>query len=164
MRARILLPAAVAVLLPLGACDKLATSESDGTLTGTWRYRATGFKKDAPNPNLQCDMETILVIRQEEGGHIEGVSQEAVATCYGEGIHRQSDAEPTGVVRGEVAGSQVHFSNAGNWHSFGELRDGRVEGYLESYGGTEADPDITLRSGSFTLERISDQGYEGPAA
>lgn len=163
IRTRVSAAVAAAVML-LSACDMQAVAPDGKSLTGTWRYRATGFQKMATHPDIKCDMEVVIQVREEDGGWIEGVSEEANATCYGPDGRPQTDVEPTGVVRGEVKGANVEFSNAGGWHSFGKLKDGRVEGYLESYGGTEQDPYITARSGTFTLERISDQGYEGPRA
>jgi hypothetical protein len=38
------------------------------------------------------------------------------------------------------------------------------DGRVESYGGVLDGPIQTQRSGSFVLERISDEGYYGPAA
>jgi hypothetical protein len=68
-----------------------------------------------------------------------------------------------GVVRGEIQDGRVHLSNAGDWHSrHGWDRPPR--GYLESYGGVLNEPMQTQRSGSFILNRISDEGYYGPAA
>ncbi len=40
----------------------------------------------------------------------------------------------------------------------------RVEGYLESYGAFDNGPIQAQRSGSFVMERISNEGYHGPDA
>lgn len=155
--------AAAAALMALSACDKAAT-EPQGVLTGTWSYRATGFKM-WPGPDVSewaCSIETRIVVRQENH-ELEGVSDEAQYTCTHTDGRVSVSTWPAGVVRGEVQDGRVHFSNAGGWHSFGEIEPDRVEGYLQSYGGLQGQPE-TLQSGEFVLERISHQGYGGPRA
>lgn len=162
---RKILPAAALALLALAACDRMATegNEAEGPLTGTWSYRATGYQYWPAQPEWSCDMETTIIVRQE-GNELEGEAQEAQFVCRNALTGRTDTFRHAGVVRGEVEGGRVHFSNAGNWHSFGELSPDRVEGYLESYGGVADQPAVTLKTGSFVLERISHQGYTGPRA
>ena len=131
----------LAAVLAFAGCDR-AITEPYGPLTGTWRYTATGFQYWSSEPGVKCTLEAVIKVRQE-GNSIEGEQTEpAPFFC----------TYPDG---------RVHFSNAGGWHSFGELGPDRVEGYLESYGG---EPVRAVRSGSFVLERVSDDGYYGPRA
>jgi hypothetical protein len=158
---RTLTAAAALGMLALTACDR-AITEPYGPFTGTWRYRATGFQYSASNPDFTCALDVVIKVRQE-GNRIEGVQEkEAPFLCtYTDG--RVVTMGPQyGVIRGEIQDGRVHFANAGSWHSFGEMAPDRIEGYLESYGGGDAL--ITVRSGSFVLERISDEGYYGPEA
>lgn len=158
----ILTLAATAAMLALSACDR-AITEPYGAFTGTWRYRATGFQYWPAHPGITCTLEATLRVRQE-GNAVEGVQTEpAIFTCaYPDG--RTSTHEQYGTIRGEIQDGRIHFSNAGGWHSFGELEPNRVEGYLESYGGVADQPAQTVRSGSFVMERISNDGYYGPPA
>jgi hypothetical protein len=160
---RILSLAAVAAMLAVTGCDR-AITEPYGPFTGTWRYRATGFQYWASNPGITCSLDAVIKVRQE-GNSIEGEQTEPrpFFCTYPDG--RVVEHGPQhGVIRGEIQDGRVHFSNAGGWHSFGELGPDRVEGYLESYGGTMDGPIQAHRSGSFVLERISNEGYHGPEA
>jgi hypothetical protein len=159
---RRILSLAAAAVLALTGCDR-AITEPYGPLTGTWRYRATGFERGTPDLKVSCAIETTLVIRQE-GNEIVGTAAEAPYTCTHFDGRTYTSTQPNGVVAGEVQDGRVHFSNAGGWHSFGELGPDRVEGYLESYGGQMGPPMQSLRSGSFVMERISKQGFHGPRA
>jgi hypothetical protein len=161
---RTLTVAAALGMLALTACDR-AITEPYGPLTGTWRYSATGFQYSPSHPDFTCALEVVIKVRQE-GNQIEGrqETEPAEFPCtYTDG--RVVMMGPAGgVIRGEIQDGRVHFSNAGNWHSFGEMAPDRIEGYLESYGGGSGDELRAVRSGSFVLERISDVGYYGPEA
>ena len=161
MRRTLTLAAAVG-MLALTACDR-AITEPYGPFTGTWRYRAVGFQYSPSNPDFTCSLDVVIKVRQE-GSRIEGVqeSEPTLFHCtYTDG--RTSTMGPQyGVIRGEIQDGRVHFSNAGGWHSFGEMAPDRIEGYLESYGVGSGDEVTPVRSGSFVLERISDEGYYGP--
>ncbi|HEX8358523.1 MAG TPA: hypothetical protein VF613_00280 [Longimicrobium sp.] len=153
----------LAALLALSGCDR-AITEPYGPFTGTWRYRATGFQYWATSPDVTCSIELVFKVRQE-GNTLEGAQTEPAAFFCTSADGRVSELGPQyGVIRGEVQDGRVHFSNAGGWHSFGELGPDRVEGYLESYGGFADQPMQTVRSGSFVAERISDEGFYGPRA
>jgi hypothetical protein len=162
---RKILPAATLALLALAACDRMATegNEAEGPLTGTWSYRATGYQYWPYHPEWTCDMETTIIVRQE-GNELEGEAQETQAICRNALTGRTDTLWHAGVVRGEVEGGRVHFSNAGNWYSFGEVTPDRVEGYLESYSTTQDGQPMIQKSGSFVLERISHDGFTGPRA
>jgi hypothetical protein len=133
-------------------------------MTGTWRYTVTGFQLSPGTPDITCDMETVIVVRQE-GSEVEGVSSDSQKTCthHPTGTSTQSE-KMAGVLRGEVENGRVHVSDAGNWHCFAELHPTRLEGYLESYGGVGDQPSQTIRSGTCVLEKISSVGYDGPRA
>lgn len=158
---RALSVAALAAIVGLAACDQ-ALTESYGPLTGTWTFRATGYQQWAAHPDILCEAEATYVFRQE-GNEIEGVSKSPHEVCRPDGGTGKPDtlAFPEGVVRGEVREGRLYITNAGNWHSFGEIQGDRVTGYLESYGGPTGQP-LTVRSGSFEMVRVSGDGYEGP--
>jgi hypothetical protein len=158
---RIFTAAAVAALAALPACDRAAT-EPDGPLTGTWRYEAKDFRIAGNTSDLTCSMSTTLVITQT-GNELEGEGEESTVTCVNGAGTASGSSFPNGVVLGEVQDGRVHFSDAGAWHSFGEVQPDLVEGYLEAYAGTAGNLE-TVRSGSFVLTRISHQGYDGPRA
>ena len=161
---RIRIAAAAALALAVAGCQN-ALADADGPMTGTWRFTVTGFQYWASGaPQYACDMQTTFAVRQE-GPELEGVSEETSFTC----THSATGASTTsvkgaGVIRGEVEDGRVHFSDAGGWHCFAGLHATRMEGYLESYGGTLDEPMQTVRSGSCVLEKLSDVGYDGPRA
>lgn len=159
--------ALVAGALSVSACDQQATEPGgNGSITGTWKYTATGFRPVAAGPDtvLSCSIETTYTVRQE-GNEIEGVAPDVSATTCTNGVRTWRDTNHGGVVRGEIRDGRIYITNAGGWHSFGErVGADRFEGYLESYGSYDNGPDVTRRSGSFTMERISHQGYGGPRA
>jgi hypothetical protein len=161
---RIRIAAAAALALTLAGCQN-ALSDADGPMTGTWRFTVTGFEYWAPGaPQYACDMQTTFSVRQE-GAELEGVSEETTFTCTNAATGASTtSAKGAGVIRGEVEDGRVHVSDAGGWHCFAELHATRMEGYLESYGSVAGQPDQTVRSGTCLLEKLSDQGYDGPRA
>ncbi|HEX8358524.1 MAG TPA: hypothetical protein VF613_00285 [Longimicrobium sp.] len=152
----------LAALLALTGCDR-AITEPHGPLTGTWRYQATGFQQWGSKDT--CSMDVVIKIRQV-GNSIEGrQTADAPVICAGpDGRVTREHVAWNGVIGGEVQDGRVHLSNAGSWHSFGAVEADRVEGYLESYGAFDNGPIQAQRSGSFVMERISDEGYHGPEA
>ena len=161
---RILSLAAAATMLAVSGCDR-AITEPYGPFTGTWRYQATGFQQWGSAPDITCSVEMVIKIRQE-GNLIEGrETEDGPVFCAGaDGRVEHSHVLSRVAISGEIQDGRIHFSIAGNWHSFGEVGPDRVEGYLESYGGTMNGPIQAQRSGSFVLERISNEGYNGPEA
>ena len=160
---RALSAAALAAIVGLAACDK-ALTESYGPTTGTWTYRATDFRPAAAtHPDWICNLESTYVFRQE-GNQIEGVSSNGRTLCrVGNGPMRP-DSFPDGVVRGEIREGRMYITNAGNWHSFGEIQGDRVTGYLESYSSWADEPMVPVKTGTFEMVRVSGDGYEGPRA
>ncbi|CAA9298900.1 MAG: hypothetical protein AVDCRST_MAG68-244 [uncultured Gemmatimonadetes bacterium] len=159
----ILTLAAAAAMLAVSGCDR-AITEPYGPFTGTWRYQATGFQQWGSAHDITCSIDLVFKVRQE-GNSIEGRQTEPVPYFCKYPDGRMVEHGPQqGVIRGEIQDGRIHFSNAGNWHSFGEVGSDRVEGYLESYGGTTNGQVQAHRSGSFVLERISGEGYYGPEA
>jgi hypothetical protein len=167
MRKFIHAAAAASVLLPATACQNLL-GDGRGALTGTWRFTATGYAPSSLEQTYVCDLQTTYTIRQE-GNQLEGRSEAATSHCRDTTTGRQYPGEfkDVGVVRGPV---DHHFdiSDSGNWHCVGTMPGGnnptRIEGQLESYGWTQATGDVTFHGGSCVLEKLSDAGYDGPAA
>jgi len=158
--------AAASVLLATAGCQN-AFSDADGPLTGTWRFTATGYQPNPTDSTYVCDLQTTYVMRQE-GSEIEGRSDAATFHCRNKDTGRvfPSDFKEAGVVRGPVKDGAFYLSDSGNWHCLGELSGSpaRLEGHLESYGGWVGQPMQTVRSGTCVLEKVSNAGYDGPAA
>lgn len=159
--------AAASVLLATAGCQNLL-NDADGPLTGTWRFTATGYAPMATHQSYVCDLQTTYVIRQE-GTELEGRSEAAPFYCRDTTTGRRypSDHKDPGVVRGPVKDGTFDITDSGNWACIGDLPAGsptRIEGHLESYGGTVENPNIVFSGGQCVLEKISDAGYDGPAA
>jgi hypothetical protein len=153
------------MLASAAGCDSL-TSESEGPLTGTWRYTATDVEYRFGDQVALCDLEGTYIVTQL-GEDIEGVTYDAAIACTREDgtVYHPTGAAPNGwVVRGDVEDGRVYIANANGWASFGELAPDRVEGYLELYEGPSHDNLTPRRTGTFVMERISHEGYEGPRA
>jgi hypothetical protein len=151
---------AAALVLALSGCQN-ALSDVRGPMTGTWRYTVADFRRFPVDAFTTCNMEAVIVIRQE-GSEIEGISGNSESVCTYHPTGNQRPGKIGGVVRGEVENGRVHVSDTGDWHCFAELHPTRLEGYLESYRSSGDGPDQTIRSGTCVLEKISDVGYNGP--
>ena len=162
MRKLVQAAAAAALILSAAGCQN-ALGDADGPLTGTWKVTITGFQRWATQPQLTCDVQTTYVMRQE-GNEIEGRSEASVATCTDAAGTIVTYDKYAGVVRGPVENGRIDVSDAGDWHCIAELHPTRIEGYMESYGGTGGGPIQTVRSGTCMLEKVSDAGYDGPRA
>lgn len=155
----ILSAAAVAGLLAFSAaCDKAATA-ANGPLTGTWRYRAVGLVEHRPNASAtSCDVDITFDVTQNDNV-LSGLTRAADThvVCRQPGqpeVHLPTETNPW-QVDGEVQDGRVHFSLAGNYHSFGEVHPQRITGVVEGYwseGGSDVVQVDTM--GSFVLERV----------
>ncbi|HET7464824.1 MAG TPA: hypothetical protein VFJ82_26510 [Longimicrobium sp.] len=162
MRKLVHAAAAATLLLSSTACQN-ALGDDYGPMTGTWKVTITAFEHIPADPGTLCDVETTYVIRQV-GNEMEGRSTPAVAHCANPATGRSFDVEKfSGVVRGPVEDGRIDVSDYGDWHCIAELNPTRIVGYMESYGGIVGQERV-VRSGTCVLEKISDQGYDGPEA
>ncbi|HEX8696092.1 MAG TPA: hypothetical protein VF746_26990 [Longimicrobium sp.] len=149
--------AALAGLLALAACDQASTG-ADGLLTGTWRYQALGLVQHGLSDDVSCNVEYVFDVTHTDD-KLRGITRlnEEHVTCWQEG--REPITLPNGpnllVVDGEVEDGRVHFSIAGNYHSFGEVHPDRIEGHVESYWSRHPSEEILVDTmGTFVLTRV----------
>jgi len=160
MRRFVFAAAAAALLLSTAGCQDILNN-ADGPMTGTWRFTVTGHQVSPTHPEYLCDLETIYVIRQE-GKEMEGRSEAAHARCTDHNVNRTYPSlKEAGVVRGPVENGRIDITDSGNWNCQGDLHPTRIEGVMAIYWG---EPTQVTRVGTCVLEKISDEGYDGPPA
>jgi hypothetical protein len=154
--------AALAALLSIGAagCQNALADDAPGPMTGTWRFTLDGYRAVPRDPVRTCSVTRTVVLRQD-GQYLQGNSPATTATCTLQDGTTESFSWNPAVVSGEVENGRVNIFTDLVVQCFAELHPTRLEGYVESYSKYVGEGFDPIRQGTCTLEKISDDTFEG---
>ena len=144
-----------AALLPLGlaGCD-IQLGDTNGPLSSTWRYRATGVPAmPALDRRAVCDYDVLLTLTQS-GDQVVGSARPTAEVLCRSVAREQRRALTTTRVHGEIRGGELHLVVDGTIHSTGPVTGDRVHGRVIVYGWDEPMEKIPRVEATFTMERL----------
>lgn len=143
-----------AALLPLAAagCD-IQLGDTNGPLSSTWRYRATGVPAGpGAGHGAACDYDVLLTLTQNDEQVVGSARPTAEVLCRSvAGLRRRALA--TTRVHGEIRGGELHLVVDGTLHSSGPVTGDRVHGRVIVYGW-EPKEEIPRSDTRFIMERL----------